>query len=87
MIYEGADVHWTKAWRRRRPGCWWTSSSGPTSPATQTALGFGLAMPVEKSGQEEFDFQYDEDFGAHIDSFEPNFSRYWSATTPRATGR
>ena len=28
-------------------------------------------MPVEKSGQEEFDFQYGEDFGAHIETFDP----------------
>src|SRR5205807_10554861 len=37
--------------------------------------GLELAMPVEKSGQDEFDFQYDEDFGAHIESFDPDFSK------------
>jgi len=34
-----------------------------------------LAMPVEKSGQEEFEFQYGEDFGAHIEAFDPTFSK------------
>src|SRR2546421_12075017 len=34
-----------------------------------------LAMPVEKSGQDEFDFQYDADFGTHIESFDPDFSK------------
>ncbi len=34
-----------------------------------------LAMPVEKSGQEEFQFQYGDDFGAHIDAFGPTFSK------------
>jgi len=34
-----------------------------------------LAMPVEKSGQDEFDFQYGDDFGAHIESFDPDFSK------------
>ena len=34
-----------------------------------------LAMPVEKSGQEEFDFQYGEQFGEHIESFDPDFSK------------
>ncbi len=33
-----------------------------------------LAMPVEKSGQDEFDFQYG-DFGAHIEEFDPSFSK------------
>ncbi|HEY7661232.1 MAG TPA: DUF2090 domain-containing protein [Actinomycetota bacterium] len=40
-----------------------------------TSRGVSLAMPVEKSGQEEFDFQYGEDFGAHIEDFDPTFSK------------
>ena len=34
-----------------------------------------LAMPVEKSGQEEFDFEYGEKFGEHIESYDPDFSK------------
>ena len=34
-----------------------------------------LAMPVEKSGQDEFDFQYGDDFGRHIEEFDPDFSK------------
>ena len=37
--------------------------------------GFQFAMPVEKSGQNEFDFQYGADFGAHIEDFDPTFSK------------
>jgi myo-inositol catabolism protein IolC len=37
--------------------------------------GVPLAMPVERSGQEEFEFQYGEDFGAHIESFDPTFAK------------
>jgi myo-inositol catabolism protein IolC len=37
--------------------------------------GLLLAMPVEKSGQDEFDFEYGEDFGAHIEQFDPDFSK------------
>jgi myo-inositol catabolism protein IolC len=37
--------------------------------------GFRLAMPVEKSGQAEFEFEYGEDFAAHIESFDPDFSK------------
>jgi myo-inositol catabolism protein IolC len=37
--------------------------------------GLLLAMPVEKSGQDEFDFEYGEDFGAHIEEFDPTFAK------------
>src|SRR5207244_11622794 len=37
--------------------------------------GFNFAMPSEKSGQDEYDFQYGEDFGAHIEEFDPTFSK------------
>src|SRR5919197_6086261 len=37
--------------------------------------GFNLAMPTEKSGQDEFDFEYGDDFGAHIEEFDPTFSK------------
>jgi myo-inositol catabolism protein IolC len=35
--------------------------------------GVPLAMPVEKSGQDEFEFQYGAEFGAHIEEFDPTF--------------
>ena len=34
-----------------------------------------LAMPVEKSGQEEFEFQYGDEFGQHIEAFDPAFAK------------
>ncbi len=37
--------------------------------------GLTLAMPVEKSGQEEFDFEFGADFGAHIEAFDPTFTK------------
>jgi myo-inositol catabolism protein IolC len=39
------------------------------------AEGVPLAMPVERSGQEEFEFQYGDDFGAHIEEFDPTFAK------------
>ena len=39
------------------------------------AEGLRFAMPVEKSGQEEFDFQYGADFGKHIEDFDPDFNK------------
>lgn len=37
--------------------------------------GFITACPAEKSGQEEFDFEYGEDFGQHIEAFHPTFCK------------
>jgi myo-inositol catabolism protein IolC len=35
--------------------------------------GFTFAMPVEKSGQDEFDFEYGADYAEHIEKFDPTF--------------
>jgi myo-inositol catabolism protein IolC len=37
--------------------------------------GLLFAMPVEKSGQDEFDFEYGDDFDAHIEEFNPRFTK------------
>ena len=48
---------------------------GSDVPERARQHGLKLAMPVEKSGQNEFDFEYGEDFGAHIERFDPDFSK------------
>jgi myo-inositol catabolism protein IolC len=45
-----------------------------------------VAMPVEKSGQDEFDFEYGEDFGAHILDFDPTFSKVLVRYNPEGDG-
>ncbi len=44
-------------------------------PEAAKSRGIRLAMPVEKSGQKEFDFEYGDEFGAHIERFDPDFSK------------
>jgi len=39
------------------------------------ANGHTTACPAEKSGQEEFDFQYGEEFAKHIEAFQPTFCK------------
>ncbi|MPZ72530.1 MAG: DUF2090 domain-containing protein [Nitriliruptorales bacterium] len=48
---------------------------GGTIPEQAKAHGLKLAMPVEKSGQDVFDFEYGDDFGKHIEQFDPDFSK------------
>jgi myo-inositol catabolism protein IolC len=40
-----------------------------------TKQGFWTACPVEKSGQEEFEFEYGENFTKHIEAFHPTFCK------------
>lgn len=42
-------------------------------PERIRAAGMKLAMPVEKSGQPEFDFEYGDAFGEHIERFDPDY--------------
>jgi 5-dehydro-2-deoxygluconokinase len=37
--------------------------------------GYSTSCPVEKSGQDEFDFEYGEDFAKHIEAFNPTFCK------------
>jgi len=39
------------------------------------ADGYPTACPAEKSGQEEFEFEYGEDFAKHIEAFHPTFCK------------
>jgi myo-inositol catabolism protein IolC len=48
---------------------------GSTVPAQTHEKGLKLAMPAERSGQKLFEFQYGEDFGAHIERFDPDFTK------------
>jgi myo-inositol catabolism protein IolC len=48
---------------------------GGSVPAEARAQGLRLAMPAERSGQNMFDFQYGEQFGEHIERFDPDFTK------------
>jgi myo-inositol catabolism protein IolC len=48
---------------------------GGDIPQDAKGRGLKLAMPVEKSGQDEFDFEYGDEFGDHIERFDPDFSK------------
>lgn len=46
---------------------------GGTVPREARAGGFVLAMPVERSGQAEFEFEYGADYRAHVAGFDPDY--------------
>jgi 5-dehydro-2-deoxygluconokinase len=48
---------------------------GSTVPQEAKQRGLKLAMPAERSGQNMFDFQYGDEFGEHIERFDPDFTK------------
>ncbi len=48
------------------------------------AAGYSTSCPAEKSGQDEFDFEYGEDFGNHIEAFHPTFCKVLVRYNPEA---
>jgi 5-dehydro-2-deoxygluconokinase len=46
---------------------------GAPAARAAKAQGLTLAMSAEMSSQAEFQFEYGDDFGAHIEAFEPDF--------------
>ena len=48
--------------------------------------GYLFAMPVEKSGQDEFDFEYGEQFGEKILELDPTFSKVLVRYNPDSDG-
>lgn len=75
LIYEGMALAADRGADNASVGVLVDEQFGGDIPAEAKAKGLKLAMPVEKSGQNEFDFQYGDDFGAHITSFDPDFSK------------
>ena len=78
VIYEALEKALEKGAEPSITGTLVDEQFGEPSGIPQAARehGLKLAMPVEKSGQNEFDFQYGENgFGEHIERFDPDFSK------------
>src|SRR3954470_1738394 len=75
LIFEGMLVAAEKGLDEEAAGVLVDEQFGGDIPKQAKEHGMKLAMPVEKSGQNEFDFQYGDDFGAHIEKFDPDFSK------------
>jgi myo-inositol catabolism protein IolC len=75
LIFEGMLTAAEKGLDEEASGVLVDEQFGGSIPAQAKENGFKLAMPVEKSGQNEFDFQYGDDFGAHIENFDLAFSK------------
>ena len=75
LIFEGFQQAVREGAPRDAAGILVDGQYGPQVARTAHDEGYLLAMPVEKSGQNEFDFEYGEQFGEKILEFDPSFSK------------
>ena len=75
VIYDGFKAALAGGVDRSKAGILVDEQFGAAILRDAAQQGLQFACPVEKSGQEEFDFQYGEEFAAHIESFHPTFCK------------
>jgi myo-inositol catabolism protein IolC len=75
LIFEGMEIAVERGIDAKASGVLVDEQFGGDVPKLAREHGLSLTMPVEKSGQDEFDFQYGSDFGAHIEEFDPFASK------------
>ncbi len=75
LIFEGMLVAVDRGAEAGATGVLVDEQFGSNIPERARERGLKLAMPVEKSGQDEFDFEYGDDFAAHIEEFDPDFAK------------
>jgi myo-inositol catabolism protein IolC len=84
LIYEGLIKATEQGAPAEAIGCLVDEQFGGDFAPEAKQRGFKLAMPVEKSGQDEFDFEYGDQFGEHIEKFDPDFSKVLVRYNPDA---
>jgi myo-inositol catabolism protein IolC len=75
LIFEGMELAVERGVDAAATGVLVDEQFGSNIPKRARDEGLQLAMPVEKSGQDEFDFEYGDDFGGHLESFDPDFAK------------
>jgi myo-inositol catabolism protein IolC len=75
VIFEGLQLAVLNGAQLASAGLLIDEQFGAEVARTAKASGYTLAMPVEKSGQKEFDFEYGDAFGDHIETFDPAYAK------------
>ncbi len=75
VIYDGFKAAVAAGVPKEKAGLLVDEQFGAAILRDAAAQGFQTACPAEKSGQEEFDFEYGDDFAAHIEAFHPTFCK------------
>jgi myo-inositol catabolism protein IolC len=75
VIYEGFKQAVAAGVPKAKAGILVDEQFGIDILRDATAQGFTTACPAEKSGQDEFDFEYGDDFAAHVEKIHPTFCK------------
>ncbi|PYJ59582.1 MAG: DUF2090 domain-containing protein [Verrucomicrobia bacterium] len=86
VIYDGFKAAITAGAPKEKGGILVDEQFGAAILRDASANGFATACPAEKSGQEEFDFEYGDDFAEHIEAFHPTFCKVLVRYNPQGEG-
>ena len=75
VIYEGFKAAVAGGVNRERAGILVDEQFGAAILRDASAAGYVTAAPAEKSGQDEFEFEYGEDFARHVEAYRPTFCK------------
>jgi myo-inositol catabolism protein IolC len=73
VIYEALKAAVAAGVPKERAGILVDEQFGASILCDAAQDGYITSLPAEKSGQDEFDFEYGEDFPSHIEAFDPTF--------------
>jgi myo-inositol catabolism protein IolC len=83
VIYDGFNAALASGFPKEKTGILVDEQFGAGILRDATSKNIITACPAEKSGQEEFDFEYGEDFERHIEAFDPTFCKVLVRYNPR----
>ena len=86
VIYDGFKAAITAGAPKEKGGILVDEQFGAAILRDAAANGFATACPAEKSGREEFDFEYGDDFAEHIEAFHPTFCKVLVRYNPQGEG-
>jgi myo-inositol catabolism protein IolC len=75
VIYDGFKAAVAAGVAKERAGILVDEQFGAAILKDAAKHGYVTAAPAEKSGQDEFDFEYGDDFGRHIEAFNLTFCK------------
>ncbi|MFM8529920.1 MAG: 2-deoxy-5-keto-D-gluconate 6-phosphate aldolase domain-containing protein, partial [Ilumatobacteraceae bacterium] len=83
LIYEGLLLASERDGRAETAALLVDEEFGSQIANDAVERGFTLAMPVERSDADEFDFEFGDDFGTHIATFNPTYAKVLVRYNPR----
>jgi len=87
VIFDGFKAALAGGVPREKAGILVDEQFGAAILRDAASEGVATACPAEKSGQEEFDFEYGEDFARHVEAFAPTFCKVLVRYNPEGDAR